>query len=79
MWWLAPTFMAQREGALPILPPFPVRSLGGPALLAARVLFQGFLIASFGVLVVLIYDFSVSLLLFLPFLDKDVSRPRDQS
>jgi len=79
-WWLAPTFMAQREGAIPMLPPFPVRSLRGPALLAIGIGLRGLLIASFGFVVALIYDVCVvTLLQLLALLEEDVARPRHQA
>jgi hypothetical protein len=56
MWWLAPMFQAQRDGSLPVLPPFPVRSLKTPALFALKVVFKGFLMAGLGIAALLIYD-----------------------
>jgi hypothetical protein len=39
-----------RDGSLPTLPLFPVRSLQGPVLLAAEMAFKGYLIVRYGVL-----------------------------
>jgi len=55
-WLLASGMMAQREGALPNLQSFPFRSIGWPARFAAGVVFRGYMLASYGMLAVLVYE-----------------------
>ena len=55
-WLLASGMMAQREGALPNLQTFPLRSLGWPARFVAGVVFRGYLLASYGMFAVLLYE-----------------------
>jgi hypothetical protein len=63
-WLLASGMMAQREGALPSLQTFPFRSLGWPARFVAGIVFRGYLLASYGMFAVLVYELGMLTLRF---------------
>jgi hypothetical protein len=79
IWWMAPTFQSLRDGSLPMLPRFPFRSLSGPALLAAEIVFKSYGIARFGMFVLLAIEVPIVLFRLLPLLNKHVPRPGDQA